>query len=123
MHKRINFISKTYIDEFYRIFLIALYVFRDSVAHVPDADLNFDKILGIMGNVSGLVLDTFPKVKVYPSLGNHDWWPAHQYPNGASPYYDKILTISNWQRMLDKEAAETFKKGRDDSGMHVYLKY
>ena len=76
------------------------------------SEFNVDKILGVMGNMTDLLLETFPNTTIYPSMGNHDSFPAHQLPAGNSTYYEQILKASHWDKMLNPSNLETFKKGK-----------
>lgn len=87
-------------------------VCRDNVPHVPDSELNPHKMFTVVKTVTDLLLETFPSTPFYPTIGNHDSWPANQVPPGDyEQYYSQIAGYAGWHNMLDEESLETFKKG------------
>jgi hypothetical protein len=69
------------------------------------------KVFAVMKNVTDLLRQTFPGVKIYPTVGNHDVWPAHQVPGEGGQYYSNILTLAGFDQLLGDAEMGTFKKG------------
>ena len=67
-----------------------------------------------MGNVTNHLVEVFPDIPIYPSLGNHDVWPSDQLPvgGGAKEFYDSICEQGRWKKMLNKEQMNTFSLGK-----------
>jgi len=53
----------------------------------------------------------FPNADVYPLLGNHDVWPANQFPNESDKYYADILKKTGWYRLLNAPEVASFEQG------------
>ena len=85
--------------------------FSDSVLHAPNDQLNGPKVYTLVKNVTDLLQSTFPKMRVFPVLGNHDVWPADEVPVTANDYFNQILSYSGWKSFLSDAAASTFKQG------------
>lgn len=83
----------------------------DSVPHVPDAYIDMAKVFTLMKNVTDLLRDTFPGIPIFPTIGNHDVWPAHQIPGAANAYYSQVLQLANFNQLLGKSETESFKQG------------
>ena len=49
---------------------------------------------------------------ILPSFGNHDPFPSNQMPSNDLHYYNSILNVSHWTKLLPKTAIETFRKGK-----------
>ena len=49
---------------------------------------------------------------ILPSFGNHDPFPSNQMPSNDLHYYNSILNVSHWTKLLSKTAIETFRKGK-----------
>ncbi|MEQ2299064.1 hypothetical protein AMECASPLE_011693 [Ameca splendens] len=81
----------------------------DDTPHVPNEDLGEEAVINIIGNLTHIITEVFPHIKVYSALGNHDFHPKSQLPPGPNSMYDKIAEM--WQDWLDQDSKETFKKG------------
>ncbi|XP_074538800.1 acid sphingomyelinase-like phosphodiesterase 3b isoform X1 [Halichoeres trimaculatus] len=81
----------------------------DDTPHVPNEDLGEEAVLSIIGNLTHILKQVFPKTKVYSALGNHDYHPKNQLPGGPNNMYDQIAEM--WKDWLDPESQRTFKKG------------
>nr|XP_020445893.1 acid sphingomyelinase-like phosphodiesterase 3b isoform X2 [Monopterus albus] len=81
----------------------------DDTPHVPNEDLGVEAVLQIMRNLTHTIKQVFPKTKVYPALGNHDYHPKSQLPAGPNYIYNQ--TAEMWQDWLDPKSQATFKKG------------
>ena len=87
-------------------------LFRDNVPHVPDSEQNRRKVFTVIKSVTDLLLETFPDTPFYPTIGNHDSWPANQVPPGdQDEYYSTMAGYSGWHNMLDRQSLEMFRKG------------
>ncbi|XP_045400244.1 acid sphingomyelinase-like phosphodiesterase 3a isoform X2 [Lemur catta] len=51
----------------------------------------------------------FPNIKVFPALGNHDYWPQDQLPVVSSKVYNAVANL--WKPWLDEEAVRTLRGG------------
>ena len=61
-------------------------------------------------NLTNIIVGAFPDTLVLPVLGNHDIYPAHQFPVGSSQYYDGYPDM--WKMWINTpDAQATFKKG------------
>jgi len=50
-----------------------------------------------------------PTVKVFPCLGNHDYYPKGQFPPDPSPMYQEIANL--WRQWIPSDALGTFVQG------------
>ena len=70
------------------------------------------KVYENIGKVTDKLIQYFPNTTIYPVLGNHDEYPANNFPaTNMSEYYTNILNISGWHKLLSESEAEEFKKG------------
>jgi sphingomyelin phosphodiesterase acid-like 3 len=83
----------------------------DSVPHAPNSVLDQQKILVLMKNVTNLLQKTFPDIRIFPMLGNHDAWPSDQLPGYLDPYYEEVLKMTGWDKILKEEQLATFRLG------------
>nr|KAI8754216.1 acid sphingomyelinase-like phosphodiesterase 3b [Biomphalaria glabrata] len=68
----------------------------DSVAHITDKRLSKDLNLEIVKNITDVLAETFKNIRVYATLGNHDFYPSGQAnPNASDPFYANITDM--WQ--------------------------
>ncbi|XP_029452265.1 acid sphingomyelinase-like phosphodiesterase 3a isoform X2 [Rhinatrema bivittatum] len=81
----------------------------DSPPHVPVKELSTDLVINIIGNMTSTILNNFPDIKVFPALGNHDYWPQDQLPMSANEIYSAVAQF--WKPWLTEEAISTLKKG------------
>lgn len=88
-------------------------IHSDNVPHEPDSDLDMEKVLLLMGNVTQRLVSAFEDTPIYPSLGNHDAWPSGLLPCGeeASPFYQSIYEKAQWELMLNSSQLITFLQG------------
>ena len=64
-----------------------------------------------MKNVSEYLRASFPDIPIFPTVGNHDVWPANQIPDTVSQYYSDILSLAGFDKLLEDAQADCFKKG------------
>ena len=83
----------------------------DSVPHVPNSDYNQSEVLQLIRNITSYLTMQFPNGGVYPLLGNHDIWPANQYPGASDKYYVDILQKSGWYHLLTTPEVTSFEQG------------
>ncbi|XP_004674158.1 PREDICTED: acid sphingomyelinase-like phosphodiesterase 3a [Condylura cristata] len=81
----------------------------DSPPHVPVYELSTDIVINVIANMTTTVQSFFPKLQVFPALGNHDYWPQDQLPITSSKVYDAVANL--WKPWLDEEAIGTLRKG------------
>ncbi|KAG8510920.1 Acid sphingomyelinase-like phosphodiesterase 3a, partial [Galemys pyrenaicus] len=81
----------------------------DSPPHVPVYELSTDIVITVIANMTATVQGLFPKLQVFPALGNHDYWPQDQLPIASSKVYDAVANL--WKPWLDEEAIGTLRKG------------
>ncbi|XP_067657019.1 acid sphingomyelinase-like phosphodiesterase 3b [Haliotis asinina] len=82
----------------------------DTVAHIKDQYLNESFNLEIMGVVTDALKVAFPGVKVYATMGNHDWYPSDQFPVMSHLLYN--ATADLWEDWIgDTEQMANFRKG------------
>ncbi|XP_037376237.1 acid sphingomyelinase-like phosphodiesterase 3a [Talpa occidentalis] len=81
----------------------------DSPPHVPVYELSTDTVINVIANMTITVQSLFPKLQVFPALGNHDYWPQDQLPAASSKVYDAVANL--WKPWLDEEAVATLRKG------------
>ncbi|XP_046548538.1 LOW QUALITY PROTEIN: acid sphingomyelinase-like phosphodiesterase 3b [Haliotis rubra] len=82
----------------------------DNVAHIQNQFLNQSLNLKIIEKITDALKSEFPGVPVYGTMGNHDWYPADQFPVQQAFLYN--ATAELWRDWIgDKEQIENFKKG------------
>ncbi|XP_030638672.1 acid sphingomyelinase-like phosphodiesterase 3b [Chanos chanos] len=81
----------------------------DDTPHVPNEDLGEEAVLSIIGNLTTIIKELFPKTKVYAALGNHDYHPKSQLPPTQSNIYEQVGKL--WQDWLEPGSQNTFKAG------------
>ncbi|KAM5264007.1 cyclic GMP-AMP phosphodiesterase SMPDL3A [Ctenodactylus gundi] len=81
----------------------------DSPPHVPVPELSTDTVIKVITNMTVTIQSLFPNLQVFPTLGNHDYWPQDQLPTETSKVYDAVANL--WKPWLDEEALSTLRKG------------
>ncbi|XP_030054429.1 cyclic GMP-AMP phosphodiesterase SMPDL3A [Microcaecilia unicolor] len=81
----------------------------DSPPHVPENELSTEAVINCIGNLTSTILNFFPDIQVFPSLGNHDYWPQDQLPVSVNEVYSAVAKF--WKPWLTDEAISTLKKG------------
>ncbi|XP_002919734.2 acid sphingomyelinase-like phosphodiesterase 3a isoform X1 [Ailuropoda melanoleuca] len=81
----------------------------DSPPHVPVYELSTDKVISVIANMTATIRSLFPNLRVFPALGNHDYWPQDQLPVVTSKVYNAVADL--WKPWLDEEAIRTLRKG------------
>nr|XP_006821102.1 PREDICTED: acid sphingomyelinase-like phosphodiesterase 3b-like [Saccoglossus kowalevskii] len=82
----------------------------DDTPHVPNENLNTDKVLDMIWNLTSLLMEVFPDTHVFPVLGNHDYHPKHMMPPEPNIVYE---TVGDWwEHWLESYpgAVESFKQ-------------
>ena len=88
-----------------------LLIYRDNIFHPkenPD-QLTNRIIIEVIKNITQLILEKFPRVPVYATLGNHDYYPVDNLPGHPNALYDSVAEL--WSEWLDPQARETFRQG------------
>lgn len=84
----------------------------DSIPHVSDDFVDLEKVYTVIQNVTDKIRQVLPKVPIYPMLGNHDVWPAHQMPfTSGSQYYADMLSKAGWSQLLEPDEQTVFRQG------------
>lgn len=81
----------------------------DSPPHVAVELLSTDEVIDVIRNLTETIRLTFPRLPVYPALGNHDYWPQDQLPASPNAVYQAAAEL--WSPWLQPEALETLKTG------------
>uniref|UniRef100_UPI00398EE317 acid sphingomyelinase-like phosphodiesterase 3b n=1 Tax=Pristiophorus japonicus TaxID=55135 RepID=UPI00398EE317 len=81
----------------------------DDTPHVADEKLGEDTVLRIIGNLTHLIQEVFPGIKVYSAMGNHDFHPKNQFPDGYHRIYNKTAEL--WTPWMDHQSISMFNKG------------
>ena len=81
-------------------------VSRDTPPHVPQEELSWDYVYDVLLNHTTLLMDAFPDVPVFPSLGNHDAYPNNEVPLAPSKYYGNIMKRCKWDQMITGDEAQ-----------------
>ncbi|KAL5022238.1 hypothetical protein ScPMuIL_001393 [Solemya velum] len=82
----------------------------DNVLHGKDEDLNLTRNNEILTRLTSLLSDAFPDIPIYPTFGNHDYWPTDQFPAHGNTLYN--LTLENWKQWINDTVQENnFLKG------------
>ncbi|XP_077995416.1 acid sphingomyelinase-like phosphodiesterase 3b isoform X2 [Glandiceps talaboti] len=82
----------------------------DDTPHVPNDNLSTQKVINIISNLTSLLMDAFPNIKVFPVLGNHDYHPKHMMPPEPNDVYGNVTLL--WDEWLNpySDALNTFKQ-------------
>ncbi|XP_041348060.1 acid sphingomyelinase-like phosphodiesterase 3b [Gigantopelta aegis] len=82
----------------------------DNVAHIEDEHLSMELNIHILTNITSLFGQYFPTTTVYAALGNHDYFPTHQFPSSSNVMYNTMGDLwAGW--INDTEQVENFKRG------------
>lgn len=81
----------------------------DSPPHVPAGELSTNTVIQLMSNMSETIRELFPRLPVYPALGNHDYWPQDQMPTSTNAIYQAAAKL--WAPWLQAEALSTLREG------------
>ncbi|XP_041371161.1 acid sphingomyelinase-like phosphodiesterase 3b isoform X4 [Gigantopelta aegis] len=82
----------------------------DNVAHIHDEHLSVDKNVEIMKNITDILKQNFPGIKVYATMGNHDYFPSNQYPPYNSELYNRTADL--WKDWIgSEEEVNRFRTG------------
>ncbi|XP_076438432.1 LOW QUALITY PROTEIN: acid sphingomyelinase-like phosphodiesterase 3b [Babylonia areolata] len=93
----------------------------DTVAHISDDHLSVDQNLDILQNITRLLQTAFPDKTVYASYGNHDYYPANQFPDLDVDSLDSLIynrTAEMWKDWIgDSAQLDTFRLGGYYTGL------
>jgi sphingomyelin phosphodiesterase acid-like 3 len=91
-----------------------MHIYRDSVPHVNEKDLDLDKVFMLIGNVTAELMSVFQNTTIYPVLGNHDPYPSNMMPYDVedTKYYKDILDVSGWRAVLGQNESKQFMNGK-----------
>ncbi|XP_067840697.1 acid sphingomyelinase-like phosphodiesterase 3a isoform X2 [Heptranchias perlo] len=81
----------------------------DSPPHVPFAKLSTKIVIDILRNMTQTIQEHFEDLQVFPTLGNHDYWPQDQLPVNVNEVYNAVADM--WKRWLTQDALRTLQKG------------
>ncbi|KAM8832813.1 cyclic GMP-AMP phosphodiesterase SMPDL3A isoform 2-T2 [Spinachia spinachia] len=81
----------------------------DSPPHVPADELSTDAVVQLIGNMTQTIRQHFPKLTVFPALGNHDYWPQDQMPSSPNAIYQAAAQL--WKPWLQPDALRTLSRG------------
>lgn len=74
----------------------------DSAPHLEDKLASEDWVIGTLTNITSLIRFHFSTTKLYSVFGNHDYWPADQFPTYSSQIYQNASEL--WGTDLSHEA-------------------
>lgn len=81
---------------------------RDNIPHIKDEHLSYDLNAMVLQNLTD-ILSTL-NIPIYPTLGNHDYWPTDQFPADNNKLYN--ATWDRWKEWIGDTLQEVgFKKG------------
>ncbi|XP_066533196.1 acid sphingomyelinase-like phosphodiesterase 3a isoform X2 [Hoplias malabaricus] len=81
----------------------------DSPPHVPAEELSTEAVISVISNMTHTIRQFFPQVPIYPTLGNHDYWPQDQFPASANIIYQSVAKL--WAPWLSPDALATLREG------------
>ncbi|XP_070174822.1 acid sphingomyelinase-like phosphodiesterase 3b isoform X2 [Littorina saxatilis] len=82
----------------------------DTVAHISNDKMNVTINMDVMANLTKAMNDTFPDKKVYATFGNHDYYPASQFPAVSNIIYNETAEL--WKQWIeDEEQLTNFRRG------------
>ncbi|XP_038655645.1 acid sphingomyelinase-like phosphodiesterase 3a isoform X1 [Scyliorhinus canicula] len=81
----------------------------DSPPHVPVPKLSTKIVIDILHNMTQTIRQYFKDLQVFPTLGNHDYWPQDQLPVNVSEVYNAAADM--WKQWLTSNARRTLQKG------------
>ncbi|ESO98258.1 hypothetical protein LOTGIDRAFT_213890 [Lottia gigantea] len=62
----------------------------DNIAHIKDENLTLEMNIDSINNITNELKRNFPGIKVYATLGNHDYLPNNQFPPTTNEIYNQI---------------------------------
>ena len=93
------------------VIVLTVIDFRDSSPRAKyNATLDFELNESILGRVTKLIKRAFPTVPVFPTTGNHDYFPKHQFPPHGNELYNRLF--NRWKTWIGLENEATFRKGK-----------
>lgn len=82
----------------------------DSTPHIKDNVASHDMYRDIVRNITRELKSKFNSTPVYPVFGNHDYYPAHQFPPNNNLMYNEIY--EGWKDWINDDGQKTnFQKG------------
>ena len=85
---------------------------RDSLPHVNLSYLSTELNKEVVRNITHLMKQTFPGVKIYATFGNHDYYKKDQFPPHGNEIYNATYLI--WKEWINDPTQESnFRKGTD----------
>lgn len=66
-------------------------------------------VIQLIRNMSETLRDHFPRLPVFPALGNHDYWPQDQMPTSTNAIYQAAAKL--WAPWLQDQALSTLREG------------
>uniref|UniRef100_A0A0K0EHY4 Metallophos domain-containing protein n=1 Tax=Strongyloides stercoralis TaxID=6248 RepID=A0A0K0EHY4_STRER len=79
----------------------------DNIPHIENYD--FDYIIDNINTTTNYIKKYFPKTRVLPLFGNHDYSPANMFPDRNNTIYFKTYNL--WKDWIGEENEETFLRG------------
>ncbi|XP_063397328.1 acid sphingomyelinase-like phosphodiesterase 3b [Mytilus trossulus] len=82
----------------------------DSSPHIKDNVGSHDMYRDIVRNITRELKSKFNSTPIYPVFGNHDYYPAHQFPPNNNLMYDEIY--EGWKDWINDDGQKkNFQKG------------
>ncbi|XP_060063975.1 acid sphingomyelinase-like phosphodiesterase 3b [Ylistrum balloti] len=82
----------------------------DSVLHAGSEYLSIDINVGILSNITNLIVQKFGSTPIYATLGNNDFYPDDDFPPTNNELYNRTLKI--WETWINGDGEkENFLKG------------
>lgn len=81
----------------------------DNAPHVPVDELSTDVVIQLIQNMTETIQQHFPNLTVYPTVGNHDYWPQDQLPTSTNAIYRAAAKL--WRPWLQADALMTLSQG------------
>ena len=83
---------------------------RDTVPHVKGNHLSPELNKELVRNVTGVMKDNFPGIKVYATFGNHDYYPSNMFPPHGNGIDNDTYVI--WEEWINETSqVDNFLKG------------
>ena len=84
---------------------------RDTVAHISNDNMSTKINMDVVQNLTTALADAFPSKTVYAAFGNHDYYPASQFPVVSNFIYNH--TAEMWRRwIVEEEQMRNFRRGK-----------
>lgn len=84
----------------------------DSSAHLRTAELKWDKVYANLENITDLLTNAFTSSLIIPVIGNHDSYPANDFPfDNVKSMYQGYLSKAKWNKLIPPEETRTFHQG------------